>query len=232
MRVVTPDPRTAAGGRAGEVRPRSRDPRARRTRDRLVRAYVELSKTASGDAPSVSHIVRAAGINRSSFYAHFTDVGDLSLYVLETALASVYESGAASLRAGVRRDLAATTGTMIIDAVVSNAGALRAAVRQNRPLARRQIGVAIERSTIGLMRSLSGWEDAEREPLRLLVIYLSHGWSGVLCAWLAGEHELTPDQLLHELLALNPDGVRYLAAASVAAAAAEPAADLPSPLDR
>ena len=44
------------------------------------------------------------------------------------------------------------------------------------------------------------------------MIYLSHGWSAVLCGWLAGELELTRDQLLQELLALNPDGVRYLGA--------------------
>ena len=212
------------GPRNGEIRPRSQDPRARRTRERLVRAYVDLAKTSAG-VPTVSDVVRSAGVNRSSFYAHFTDVGDLSLYLLETALAAIYEASMVSLRGGGRQDLAVTTGSMIIDAVIENAAALRAAVRQNPALARRQIGVAIERSTIRLMHSIAGWEDAEREPLRLLVIYLGHGWSGVLCAWLGGDHPLSRDELLQELVALNPDGPRYLAVSAALAASPASATD-------
>ncbi len=205
--MTVDDPRIHA------VRARSQDPRARDTRAKLARAYVELSKTADA-VPNISQIVRVAGVNRSSFYAHFTSVGDLSLYLLESALASIYEGSTAALRSGGRDGLAATTGSMIIAAVEENRSALRAAVLHDRALARRQIGLAIEASTLRLLQALPGWEYASQGPLRLLVIYLSHGWSAVLCGWLAGELETTRPQLLHELLALNPDGIRYRAAVS------------------
>lgn len=197
--------------RIHEVRRRSQDPRARDTRARLVRAYVDLSRSAHA-VPSISQIVRSAGVNRSSFYAHFTSVGDLSLYVLQSALVSIYAGSTEALRSRGQEGLAVTTASMMINAVEENRSALRAAVLNDRALARRQIGLAIEGSTLELLHALPGWENASQGRLRLLVIYLSHGWSAVLCGWLAGELELTRDQLLHELLALNPDGVRYLGA--------------------
>lgn len=162
----------------------------------------------------MADIVRLAGVNRSSFYAHFDDLGDLGVYVLESALDDIDAGQVATMHQQNPQELRTASASMIVSAVADNAATLRAAVRHNRALLRRQLGSAIERWMTEILRILPGWERADTEPLVLLVIYLSHGWAGTLCAWLAGDIAASQDELVEELLALNPDGARFLSVAT------------------
>ncbi|WP_231861606.1 MULTISPECIES: TetR/AcrR family transcriptional regulator [Frankia] len=58
------------------------DPRAVRTRERLVAAFHEAVRVADPSEMSVSALARAAGINRTSFYTHFASPEDLAIYAL------------------------------------------------------------------------------------------------------------------------------------------------------
>ncbi len=49
------------------------DPRARRTRQSIVQAFMGLINQKGFQAVSVQDITREAGINRATFYAHFPD---------------------------------------------------------------------------------------------------------------------------------------------------------------
>ena len=56
------------------VRERERlDPRVRRTRQLLVRAFNELVAERGHAGLTVQEIAEGATINRATFYAHFTD---------------------------------------------------------------------------------------------------------------------------------------------------------------
>lgn len=52
------------------------DERARRTRNALAKALVELGRQQPVDAITVRDLTRHAGIGRSTFYTHFTSLGD------------------------------------------------------------------------------------------------------------------------------------------------------------
>lgn len=79
---------TAEGGgrRAVPTDPRpmldNTDARAVRTRTKLVEAFHEVVRDTDPDEISVSGLTRAAGVNRTSFYAHFASPEDLAVHAL------------------------------------------------------------------------------------------------------------------------------------------------------
>jgi len=184
------------------------DARAVRTRQRLVDAYVRVSRPDAG-VPRVSTIVRAAGVNRSSFYAHFDSIEDLTLYVLDLALADLARSQAtiAERASQATRITALTAGRAYLDAIAANAPGLAAAVRADRAQARARIGATLEQTMLDFLSITPGW-DAHSARSVAITAFVGHGWAGAICAWLAGELQLETNALLQELVALNPDPAR------------------------
>jgi AcrR family transcriptional regulator len=72
----------AARGGRGRRMTGSSDPRAVRTRQKLVDAFHAAIADADLDAVSVTSLARTAGINRTSFYSHFASPEDLALHAL------------------------------------------------------------------------------------------------------------------------------------------------------
>lgn len=58
------------------VQPRRIDQRVARTRGRLAHALISLGQTRDIDDIGVGDLVRAAGVGRSTFYAHYVDRDD------------------------------------------------------------------------------------------------------------------------------------------------------------
>lgn len=58
------------------------DARALRTRAKLVEAFHQVVTDTDLDEISVSALTRAAGVNRTSFYAHFSSPDDLAIHAL------------------------------------------------------------------------------------------------------------------------------------------------------
>lgn len=58
------------------------DVRAVRTRAKLIEAFHEVVRDTDPDEISVSALTRAAGVNRTSFYAHFSSPEDLAVHAL------------------------------------------------------------------------------------------------------------------------------------------------------
>ena len=72
------------GRGGGRARPKidSSDPRALRTRRKLVDAFHAAVTDADPAAMSVASLTRAAGVNRTSFYSHFASPEDLAIHAL------------------------------------------------------------------------------------------------------------------------------------------------------
>lgn len=185
----------------------STDARAIRTRARLKEAYLALARL--GEHPKVSTLIRTAGVNRSSFYAHFDDIDDMTLWLVDEALGDLTRSQA-ELAAKARqatRVTAIAAGGAYLEAVDANRDALRAAILANRARAHARIGRAIERSMLDFLTITPGW-DADSIRARTVTTWVSHGWAGAICAWVLGEIPLSRGALLKELVALNPDPAR------------------------
>lgn len=68
------------------------DPRIARTRRSLQQALLELARTRGLDAVTIADIAEQAGVNRSSFYQHYSDKDTLLADAIEAAL---FDDGAA-----------------------------------------------------------------------------------------------------------------------------------------
>ena len=60
----------------------SSDPRAMRTRQKLVAAFHAVVAESDPAAMSVASLARVAGVNRTSFYSHFSSPEDLAIHAL------------------------------------------------------------------------------------------------------------------------------------------------------
>lgn len=65
---------------------RAADPRPRRTIGALQRALVELTQAGPPSAIDVTALCRVAGVHRTTFYKHFSDVSELAGTVVEDLL--------------------------------------------------------------------------------------------------------------------------------------------------
>jgi len=73
------------------------DPRAERTRASLQQALLSLAHERPLDEITIADVAERAGVNRSSFYQHYTDKDTL----LADALEAVLDDAARTLRGGV-----------------------------------------------------------------------------------------------------------------------------------
>ena len=78
------DPGRSGGSARSKID--SSDPRALRTRQKLVDAFHAAVADADPAAMSVASLTRAAGVNRTSFYSHFATPEDLAIHALSDLL--------------------------------------------------------------------------------------------------------------------------------------------------
>src|SRR5690349_12462466 len=79
MRISEDPGRTGSGARSMTG---NDDPRAVRTRQKLIAAFHAAVAESDPAAMSVAALARAAGINRTSFYSHFASPEDLAIDAL------------------------------------------------------------------------------------------------------------------------------------------------------
>jgi AcrR family transcriptional regulator len=77
----------------------SSDPRAVRTRQKLIGAFHAAVAESDPAAMSVAALARAAGVNRTSFYSHFASPDDLAIHAL-SELFDVVKDADILMRAG------------------------------------------------------------------------------------------------------------------------------------
>ncbi|GHJ47640.1 hypothetical protein Cs7R123_49820 [Catellatospora sp. TT07R-123] len=183
----------------------SSDPRAVRTRARLAGAFTAITARDPGVPVTVSAIVAEAGLNRSSFYAHFDTTGALAVYVLEQALRDLPEqdlavrlsdtaSGeqASRLVLGNIVDQVERQRTELV-AVFGSADGGAALARFGQQLAD-NISYYFERIGFAPMRPPA--------ELATAAVFLGHGLAAAVAAWLA---EPRPrEELIADLVALVP----------------------------
>ena len=69
------------------------DPRIKRTRQSLEEAFKSLLKERPSGEISVADVTRRAGVNRATFYAHFTDIHHFAVEVLRGSFESALREG-------------------------------------------------------------------------------------------------------------------------------------------
>jgi AcrR family transcriptional regulator len=183
----------------------STDPRAVRTREKLVDAFHQAIQESDPRQMSVSALARAAGVNRTSFYEHFASPEDLAIHAL-SELFDVVSNTDIALRSGHS---------------VSGAEASRRALRQivgfvgerRGPYARllgpgaapqlvRAVAEAFTERTVLALEPMDV-RPPEADP-RVTAQFLAGGVLAVVGAWLADPNPAPADQVVEALIQCLP----------------------------
>lgn len=182
------------------------DPRAVRTRERLVGAFHQAIRESDLREMSVSALARAAGVNRTSFYEHFSSPEDLAIHALSELFDVVSNADI------VMRAEHAVSGTeasrRALYEIVSFVAARRASYARllGPGAAPRLVHAVAEAFTERTVQALEPMDvrPPQADP-RITAQFLAGGVLGVIGAWLAGpDSPLSADQLVDALIQCLP----------------------------
>lgn len=182
----------------------STDPRAEHTRQ-IVFAAVRQLISDRRSRVTVAGIVRAAGISRSTFYAHFSGVDELAVEVLRLQFDDIGELGVdwrgedvipgrAAARVGFGR---------LIAHIVDNFPLYWSALQT--PHTRNAYDELVESYSSRLMDSVITLDGAPDDvDAKLVSTYVAGGAMTLISAWMRGRIELSDDDLVRQLVDLLP----------------------------
>ena len=182
------------------------DPRAIRTREKLVGAFHEAIRDSDPRDMSVSALARAAGVNRTSFYEHFASPEDLAIHAL-SELFDVVSNADIVLRAQHAVTGAEASRRALHDVVSFVAAQRDSYARVLGPgAAPRLLHAVAETFTEHTIQALEPMEvrPPEADP-RTTAQFLAGGVLGVIGAWLADPNpDLDAGQLVDALIQCLP----------------------------
>lgn len=197
-------PAEAAGRAQSKIG--STDPRALRTRQKLVDAFHAAIVESDPAEMSVASLTRAAGVNRTSFYAHFASPEDLAIHALSELFDVVGEADIVR-RAGhsVPAEEASRRALRDIAGFVYERRAFYARVLGpgSAPRLLQAVSEAFTERTVASLERID-----TRPPeadVRVTARFLAGGVLGVIGAWLSDERSRwTPDELVEALIQCLP----------------------------
>jgi AcrR family transcriptional regulator len=184
----------------------STDPRAVRTRQKLVAAFHEEIRDCDLGMMSVSALARAAGVNRTSFYEHFASPEDLAIHALSD-LFDVARNADMAMRSQHTVPAAEASRRALREIVYfvheRRESYLRLLGPGAAPQLVRAVGQAFTERTVQALERMEA-RPADADP-RVTAQFLAGGVLGVIGAWLADQAgPWSPDQLVEALIQCLP----------------------------
>ncbi len=155
--------------------------------------------------PSVSELADAAGINRSSFYAHFSSTADFILFILDQALMDIH-SADLNRREGrtiSARDATRMVLTEIVQGILSDRR-LVSVIRNAPSMAQFRIAAMLRIQIVDYYAQVRAFEALDPNFLSTAADYVSGGLTTTICAWLATSMPVAQEELVNQMLALVP----------------------------
>ncbi|MFV0405641.1 MAG: TetR/AcrR family transcriptional regulator [Propioniciclava sp.] len=178
----------------------SSDLRVLRTRAKLVEAFRGLLDSAPGEGVTVTAVVRAAGVSRSSFYAHFSDVGDLA----GTALTEVNEAIVTLARGEVQQGRSRTQVNRQAGLVMARYLAERKETFGPLLIGGGRFADSLAASLAGqMLETLRTRERLHANP-EVTAHYMAGGFVQVIAWWLAADCQLGVEDLADALISIAP----------------------------
>lgn len=176
----------------------SEDARARRTRAKLVDTFAQLAH--DGRAVTVARIVKHSGVNRTSFYAHFSSIDALAVESLTELFEMVASVDAANRGRG--RD-AETSEQSLLDVArfIGDRRAVYVPLLQAGTF-HQAIEDAFTARNLHTLRSIEGLSSDVDIPVTAR--FVAAGALGVVSAWLRDGDPSTSDDLARRLRSALP----------------------------
>lgn len=189
---------------SGSERILKSDPRAEKTR-RAIFSAVESLATARTTPLTVSDIVRAAAISRSSFYAHFSGLDDLAREYLHVQLAEVRASVTDVIRtdADSRQDAARDGYRRLLTHMVKHYPVYASVL--DLSLSRRAYDEVVNGYASLWLESIDTLGDLAGPRPELTATFVAGGALTLIGSTMKGRVSISDDDLVDELVRLLPE---------------------------
>jgi AcrR family transcriptional regulator len=180
------------------------DPRAERTRNAIFSAIQDVTAERSATV-SVADIVRAAGISRSSFYAHFASLDELAAELMRMQFADLASPGAqVGSEEAIPSQHAVRVGfSRLVAHMVENLPLYSSVLEL--PLTRSAYDNIVAAYVTRLMESVLVMDDVPRGLNQdIALTYIAGGTLTLISAWMRGLLDVSDDQLVDQLVMLLP----------------------------
>lgn len=184
----------------------SHDPRAVRTRLKLIDAFGRLASSDSPDDITVSALTDAAGVHRSVFYKHFASPDDLATHMLRDLFSAL--SGADVVMRGQLAVSGIEASRNAMSDLIRFVGARRAVYASllgpSAPAgAVQSVTDAFAEFTARALDQMAA-RPSDVDP-QMVSRFLAHGVVGVVGRWLSDpQSSLSHDQVVEQLLECFP----------------------------
>jgi len=182
----------------------STDPRAERTRRAIVEAVGQL--TSLGQAPiSVSDVVRQAGISRSSFYVHFSNLDELAVSALQLEFHAIGTAGMDLRREGLLsgRETARIGYRRLVSHLLAHDSLYSSVL--GLPLSWQAYEAAVSAYAEELLPTIVTLPSVPPDIIPAVAArYLAAGSLMIISSWVRGDSPISDDELVDQLVSLLP----------------------------
>ncbi|MCB0112885.1 MAG: TetR/AcrR family transcriptional regulator C-terminal domain-containing protein [Caldilineaceae bacterium] len=179
---------------------KSTDPRIERTLQQIRGAFLALLETQSFDRITVSAVSVRAGINRATFYRHYTDIYDLAQQITDgiDPIALLQQEDEADLFAGVKA---------LFDHAAEYAVFYRAMMQPGGiPGFRARMEEMVAAQLTALLPSFGFVVDQTAMPTSLVVRYVAAAQVSFVQWWLENDMPFSAETAASYLIQLHADG--------------------------
>lgn len=185
-------------------RVRSRDRRVLKTRARLLAAFGRLAASGDIGTLTVTALVQESGVTRSSFYAHFSGVGDLAASTLGDFSESVIAGARTTIRSGASKTTVNEQAVHDIIQFISDHRRTYGALLTSDPEFAAALRASLYESTLTTLLTRT---HLATDP-NVTAHYAAAGTLAVIAWWLTDPGDLTVDDLAHALITVSPPDLR------------------------
>ena len=188
---------------------RQSDHRVRVTRQLIRKALTELLRQKPIQSISVKELCASAGINRGTFYAHYTDVYDLLAQIEDEMLEDFQEALRPLLDLDAKLLTPLKITTRIFQCLRENADVCTVTLGPfgDKNFAARLLGLGRDKCMESYTRFFSG---ATPKQIAFYYAFVSAGCIGVLEKWLADGMGESAEEIARVAERIMMGGVRYL----------------------
>jgi AcrR family transcriptional regulator len=188
------------------TRERKLDPRVKRTRELLVRAFNELVEEKGHSGLTVQEIAERATINRATFYAHFKDQYELFDYVISEAF-----QGELQRRLPASPELSEETLKVLFLAVCDYLARLNTACswsdRQFRPLIEARVQSELYELLLGWVEALPPKTAGRPAPPEVVASVVSWAIFGAGLQWSRNGTSHPAEEIAGQVLSVIAEGL-------------------------
>lgn len=183
--------------------------KAEQTKAKTKAAFLDLCSRKRLDSITIKELTALAGINRSTFYSHYTDIYDLREQILDDFTLSAQQKAIPAITDIVNGNDSSENVQCLTDFYNENIAVFRAFISKNLDPQLTDRIQTIAKSL--LYRTCGEVQIHQSEQLEYLIEYMAAGHIALIGKWAISESTFSAEELIKLIRAINVEGpIKYL----------------------